>query len=132
MSRFVKLADYPDFEIDDDFPHTIRNIETKEEVVFKETSSGVVAKFDEKTKEYMHKIVAKHFLKYEAGDQIKFEDGNKLNYDVCNLIVDKVRKTTKPDKSVFTDNEYSCNEFRENLNQSRKLTLTQIKERLQK
>ena len=132
MSRFDTLADYPDFEIENDFPHTIRNIETKEEVVFKETSSGVVAKFDEKTKEYMHKIVAKQFLRYEVGP-IKFDDGNKLNYDAYNLIVEKVKKkTSKPDKYVFTDNEYSYNEFREDLNQSKKLTLTQIKERLQK
>ena len=137
MIRFEKLADDPDFEIANDFPHTIRNIETKEEVVFKETSSGVVAKFDEKTKEYMHKIVAKQFLKYEAGDQIKFEDGNKLDYDVCNVIVEKVKKTSKPDKSVFIDNECSCNEFREVLDRKdidhpTYLTLAQIKERLQK
>ena len=139
MSSFEKLVDYPDFEIEIDFPHTIRNIENKEEkVVFKETSSGVVAKFDEKTKEYMHKIVAKQFLKYEVGDQIKFENNNKLNYDVCNLIVEKTKKkTSKPEKSVFIDNEYSCNEFREDLDrkyidQPIYLLLTLIKERLQK
>ena len=123
MSGYTKLVDYPEFEIEDDFPHKIRNIETKKEVEFKETSSGIVAKFNEKVKEYMHKIVAKQFLEFEAGDQINFDDGDKLNYDAWNLsVVKNKEKKKKNDKSIFIDNEYSCNEFREEINRPKQLT----------
>ena len=50
LIRFVKLDKYPGFEICDGFPHTIRNIETKDEVILKETTSGFIAKFDKDTK----------------------------------------------------------------------------------
>ena len=66
---FSKLDHYPGYEILDDFPHTIRNIETKEEVPMIKTTSGYIAKFDEKTKEYMQKIVAKQFLEYNDGEK---------------------------------------------------------------
>ena len=58
---FTKLDLHPGYEINDDFPHTIRNIETKEEFPLIKTTSGYVAKFDEKTKDYMQKIVVTQF-----------------------------------------------------------------------
>jgi len=86
---FTKLDLHPGYEINDDFPHTIRNIETKDKVPMIKTTSGYIAKFDENTKEYMQKIVAKQFLEYNEGDKITFVDGDKLNYDVWNMKVIK-------------------------------------------
>ena len=123
MSGYTKLVDYHDFEIENDFPHKIRNIETKQEVVFKETSSGTVAKFNDKVKEYIHKIIAKQFLEFEDGDQITFDDGDKQNYDVGNLNVVKNKEKKKiNDKSIFIDNEYSCKEFREEIIRPKQFT----------
>ena len=112
--------------------HTkFETLKQKKEVELKETSSGIVVKFDEKVKEYMHKIIAKQFLEFEAGDQINFDDGDKLNYDAWNLnVVKNKEKKKKNDKSIFIDNEYSCNEFREEINNPKQLILAQIKERL--
>ena len=101
---FSKLDHYSGYEISDEFPHTIRNIETKEEVPLIKTTSGYVAKFDEKTKDYMQNIVAKQFLEFNDGDKLTFADEDKQNYDVWNLKMIKNKKSN--DKSVFVENEY--------------------------
>ena len=133
-NSFVKLDIYPDFEIEEEYPHKIRNITTKEEIVMKKTVDGYIAKFDDDRKEFMQAIVARQFNEYEKGDEIKHIDNNKLNYDVWNLKVIKKSKAKdkKIDKSTFTDNEYSLNELRDEFKQKTKLTLPQIKEKLQK
>ena len=131
-SNYVELKHYPGFEIEEEFPHIIRNIKTKEEVPLKKTASGFIAKFDENTKEYIQQIVARQFLYYEKGDEIIFEDDDKLNYDVCNMDVIKKNKNGKIDESIFTDNEYSLNEFREEVRKTKKLTYIQIKQKIQR
>ena len=126
---FSKLDHHPGYEISDEFPHTIRNIETKEEVPLIKTTLGYFAKFDEKTKDNMQKIVAKQFLEYNDGDNITFVDEDKLNYNVWNLKVIKNKKSDTIDKPVFVENEYSLNEFRDDLKKKEEndLCLIQIK-----
>ena len=91
-SSLVKLDKYPDFEIEEEYPHKIRNFTTKQEIVMIETVDGYIAKFDKDRKEIMHVIVARQFNEYEKGDGIKHIDNNKKNYDAWNLKVTKKSK----------------------------------------
>ena len=69
-------------------------------------------------------------MEYNDGDNITFVDEDKLNHDVWNLKVIKNKKSNTIDKSVFVDNEYSLNDFRDELKKSNKLSLIQIKGKL--
>jgi len=102
---FEPLKTISGFEIETEFPHRIRNIETKEEVPFKKTANGVIVRLNLKNI-YIHTLVAQQFLEYKDGMIIKFLDNDSSNYDVWNLdIQEQIKPTTsEPENDESTSN----------------------------
>ena len=83
---FEEMNAISGFEIETEFPHRIRDIKTKNEVQFKKTANGVIARLNLKNV-YVHTLVAQQWLEYKDGMIIKFLDNDSSNYDVWNLDV---------------------------------------------
>ena len=76
-------------------------------------------------------MLQNNFWNITTEKKVTFVDEDKLNYDVWNLKVVKNKKSKTIDQSIFVDNEYSLNEFRDDLKKNKNMTFAQFKQKLQ-